>query len=521
MRASNIPGLSLALTDRDSLRRVATQGFANLAGRKRVSPETLFEIGSISKSFTSIALLQEWESGRLDLHAPVTRYLPWFSVRSNYEPITVHHLMTHTAGIIMGTDFSTEARYETWALRDTETGFPPGSHFHYSNVGYKALGLVLESLTGKPAANTVRTRILEPLGMVSSDPAITHETRSRLAVGYSEVFDDRPPHPSYPLVPATWLETDTADGNLASTAPDMATFLRMLLNRGRGPHGRILSEEGFSLLTQRAVRPDDATHGDFYGYGLNVGERDGHTTIGHSGGMVGYASTILADLDAGLGVVVLTNGMRETAEIADAAIRLLRASAEGKRLPSLPRPKDPRYVRKPSDYAGTYRDGPEEIVIEEDHDQLVLRRGADRAVLEARKPDAFFVDHPDFVRFLLRFRREGDRVVEALHGPHGYVREGASIPAPLTTPPEWDAYPGHYRSHNPWLTNFRVVMRGGALLLIRPAADEDPLAPLTEGVFRVGEAEHSPERIRFDTILDGKAIRANLSGCDYYRTFTP
>jgi len=521
MRASNIPGLSLALTDRDSLRGVATRGFADLARRKRVRPETLFEIGSISKSFTSIALLQQWEAGRLDLHAPVTRYLPWFAVRSKYEPITVHHLMTHTAGIIMGTDFSTEARYETWALRDTETGFPPGSRFHYSNVGYKVLGLVLESLTGEPASETVRTRILEPLGMDSTLPAITHEARSRLAVGYSEVYDDRPSHPSHALVPATWLETDTADGNIASPAPDMATFLRMLLNRGRGPQGRILSEEGFSLLTQRAVRPDDAAHGEFYGYALNVKERGGHTTIGHSGSMVGYAATILADLDAGLGVVVLANAMQETGEIADAAMQLLRAASEGRRLPSLPRPKDPRYVRKPSDYTGAYRDGLEEITIEADRGRLVLRRGADRALLEARETDAFFVDHPELVRFLLRFRREGDRVVEALHGSHRYAREGATIPAAPTTPPEWEAYAGHYRSHNPWLTNFRVVMRRGALLLIRPGGEEDPLAPVSDGVFRVGATEHSPERIRFDTILDGKAIRANLSGCDYYRTFAP
>jgi hypothetical protein len=80
---------------------------------------------------------------------------------------------------------------------------------------------------------------------------------------------------------------------------------------------------------------------------------------------------------------------------------------------------------------------------------------------------------------------------------------------------------GHYRSHNPWLSNFRVVLRKGALALIRPTGSEEPLIPLAGGVFRIGDEERSPDRIRFDTVLDGRALRADLSGCPYYRTFTP
>ncbi|MBA2596449.1 MAG: serine hydrolase, partial [Chloroflexia bacterium] len=89
------------------------------------------------------------------------------------------------------------------------------------------------------------------------------------------------------------------------------------------------------------------------------------------------------------------------------------------------------------------------------------------------------------------------------------------------TPPEWDAYPGHYRSWNPWLSNFRVVIRKSDLLLIWPSGYEYPLTPDDDG-FRSGDDPASPEHIAFDTIVDGQALRARLAGgADYYRFFTP
>src|SRR5213594_2471361 len=92
------PGVAIGLTSRDDPIGVVTVGHANLPAREPVRPEHRFQIGSISKSFTAIALLQEHEARRLDLHAPVTEYLPWFEVRSPSGPITLHHLLTHTAG---------------------------------------------------------------------------------------------------------------------------------------------------------------------------------------------------------------------------------------------------------------------------------------------------------------------------------------------------------------------------------------------------------------------------------------
>jgi CubicO group peptidase (beta-lactamase class C family) len=537
MRVTNVPGMAVAVTDRERLLRVSTYGFADVAAQTPITPERLFEIGSIGKSFTSIALLQLREEGRLDLHEPVTRYLPWFEIQSEYEPITPHHLMSHTAGITMGSEFPGEARYEVWALRETEATALPGTYYHYSDAGYKTLGVILEELLGQPYGDIIQERILDPLGMTATEPIITNETRKRLAVGYEAFYDDRPLPRGRPLAPATWLEHAEGAGSIASTPADMATYLRMLMNRGQGPRGRILSEESFDLMTQRVIEAKEEGEGSFYGYGLGIRESDGHTTIGHGGGMIGYYSYMLADMDDGLGVVVLMNGPggQSDEEIANLALKLLRAALHDQELPPVP-PTDPTKIENGAEYAGTYRACPacpersrgkhgrkasaQPFTLVTEGERLTLHYGDERVVLERRGPDRFYVDHPDFALFLLRFEREKGEVVEAFHGPDWYTNERYTGPTTFDYPGEWDAYPGHYCSHNPWLTNFRVVLRKGALALIHPSGDEEPLVSLSDGVFRVGKEERSPERIRFDPILNGQALRANLACGDYYRTFT-
>lgn len=520
MRADHTPGIVLAVTDREKTIHTAVYGSANVDKKAAITSFTMFEIGSISKSFTALALLQLEEAGEVDLHQPVRRYLPWFHVPSAYDPITPHHLLTHTASIITGTEFTTQASYEVWALRETAATAPPGTWFHYSNVGYKVLGLIIEQMVRTGYGETIQERILHPLRMHNTVPVITHEIRSKMAVGYEPLYDDRPPHPTHPLVPATWLETNTADGSIASTAGDMAAYVRMLLNRGRGPDGFIVSQQSFDRMTQRIIRPDE-DHGEFYGYGLTIDEEEDRTVIGHEGGMVGYYAAMRADLDAGLGCIVLTNGPGEPDKIARFALELIRAMLNSQDLPPLPSPPDPTRVENPEEYTGIYRSAGRVFGLAAEDGQLVMSYRDDRIPLERRGQDVFYVPHADFSRFLLRFERHEGEIVEALHGPDWYPHARYAGPRDFVDPPSWTAYTGHYRAYNPWLTNFRVVLRKGELVLIEPQGDEKPLTPLENGHFRVGADRRSPERIRFDTLIDGRTARATLSGCPYYRTFTP
>ncbi len=497
LAVQGFPGFSLAVTDRNGIVASETFGLANLDAGTPVTRETYFELGSIGKTFTAVAVLQLHEQGEIDLDAPVTRYLPWFEVQSEHAPITIHHLLTHTSGLMVGADLSSNSRYDVWALRETEVGFPPGSRYLYSNVAYRALGFVLEDLTGMPYAEVLRERILEPLGLEATDPAITHEGRHRLAVGYERRYDDRPPRRTDPWVPATWLETGTGDGSQAATIEDLATFLRALLNGGRD----LIAASSFERMTTAAIEADD---GWWYGYGLELRGRE----IRHGGSMPGFGTTMLGDLESGLGVAVGVNAIDEqdlTEGIAEAILDLYRDAVP-------PRVRDPLSVEDAADYAGVYVGEAGRFAVSAEGDHLLL----DGEPLEPRRRDRFLAERPDLSLYFLRFRREDDRVVDAVHGGDVYRREGVAAVAAPAPPGEWKAYPGHYRGYNPWYSNFRIVQRADELIVIFPWGLELTLEPLPDGSFRVGD-EWSPERMRFDALVDGRALVVDFTGERYYR----
>lgn len=513
--AYGTPGLVLAVTDREKTIHIATYGQANIDRQTPVSAETSFEIGSIGKSFTAIALLQQHELGKLDLHAPVTTYLPWFKAGSEDHPITIHHLLSHTAGITEGSDQATDSRYEVWDLRNTHT-VPPGGDFYYSNVGYKVLGLVLEAVTGLTYGEALQQLILGPLGMDKTDPIITHETREKLATGYAPLYDDRPVGRNDTLIPAAWVETDTGDGSIAAPVEDMAAYTRMLLNRGQGPDGPLISAESFDLLSSRITVRDAST---FYGYGMTSADVDGHLYVGHGGDMPGFQSQMNTDMDAGFGVCIMLNGPGRSLAMEQYALTLLRAAKEGRELPDPVASNDPTLITNVADYAGTYSDGTLELTFVAADDHLLLDYAGERIILDDRSGDHFYAAHLDFSRFLFSFGRdEEERVVEVSWGGHWYRADSYRGPTTFEVPAEWRAYVGHYRAHNPWVSNFRVVERKGSLLLIGAEGYEDELVPLEDGQF---EIEHTPERLRFDTIVEGNALHVRRSGGDYYHFFTP
>jgi CubicO group peptidase (beta-lactamase class C family) len=522
MREEGTPGLALAITDRDRLLRVSTYGFADIGARVALRPEHLFQIGSISKSFTALCLLQERDAGRFDPRKPISVYLPWFRVHTKYAPITGHHLLSHTAGIPGDRDDipPSTISYEAWALRERRTGYPPGVHYAYSNIGFQVLGCALSEIAGETYANIVRKRIFEPLGMSASVASMTHDLYPRLAVGYRTLYDDRPSRPSHPLLPAPWEEYNWGDGGVASTPADLAAYLRMLLNRGAGPQGRIVSEEGFKLLIQRAIPMEG---GWYYGNGMSVREEQGRTIIGHSGGMLGFSSMLLGDLDEGVGTVVFVNGPGEPRTVAEYALSVVRAVRRGQEIPPLPPEDVPARIPKAPEYAGEFvSPGGGKLLLEAEGEQLLLLHEGRRIALERQEgEDAFLVDHPDFALFPLRFGRAGGFVVEAFHGPRWYPNARYAGPRRFQVPPAWTAYPGHYRCTNHWEPNIRVILRKGNLWLVTPEGEERALTPAPGGIFRVGNGKYTADELRFDAVLHGQALRANLSGVDYFRAFTP
>lgn len=521
MDLGSIPGLAVGVTDRERLLGCRYSGFSNIDAGTVPGPETLFEIGSVSKSFASVVALQLVEEGLLDLHRPVDEYLPWLEARWKGDRFTMHHLMSHTAGLPIGPEATPEAISEVWAIRDAELGCPPGQFFHYSNIGYKTVGLVIEEVTGQSCAEAIEARVLSPLGMTRSRAAIDHALRSSLATPYEQSPDDRPVRRGTRMMPAPWSDSESADGSISSTPEEMAAYIRMLLNRGAYPGGRMISSESFTALTSPVIRAGDSPQDEHYAYGLGVELSDGRTVIAHTGGMVGYISAMRLDLDAGIGVIVLTNGATDVDDVASFALRAFCASSSGAK----DLPKDLPYSLGPDEagqYAGAYRSQLGSLeVMTDGRDGLVLASRGMSGALQPRGKDAFSSNLPGFDMFLLRFHRGEEGVSEVWCGSEVYTREGRAEEGRAAVSEDLQACCGHYRSSNPWLTNFRVLARKGSLWLAMPSGEERELVALGDHAFRIGLDERSPERIVFGAFVKGKAQRADVSGQVYARTRAP
>lgn len=520
-RAEGTPGIAVALVNRDTLLHLSLAGVADLGTREALTPSTRFLAGSISKVVTAIALLQLQEEGVVALDRPVTTYLPWFRVRSSYPPITLQHLLSHTAGLPRDRSDLPSSPYTAVALRDREVGGPPGEWFAYSNIGYQLLSLVIEEVEGRPFAEVVSARVLRPLGMTESAPAVTQEGRRGAATGYQYFFDDRPPLPGLPLVPVPWSEYTAGDANLVSTPTDLARLLQALLRQGAGPQGRLLQPASFSRMVRRTVRAPELGANAFYGDGLVLDTLAGDPVFWHSGGMPGYRAMIIGDQDEGLGVVVMLNGPGNPRRVAEYALEALVRARRGQAMLPVPIAADPAIIAEASRYAGVYRDtSGGQLTLVAAGNRLSLA-GTGPAVSVVRLgPEEFFADDPAVAPFPIRFRFLSDGVAELLNGGRWFRRPGPALPG--TAPPApWLAYPGHYRAQLPYYSNYRVVIRQGVLLLLTPEGYEEVLVSLGHGEFRVGQDVRSPERLRFGEIVSGRALRLNLSGTEYYRTTTP
>ena len=129
--------------------------------------------------------------------------------------------------------------------------------------------------------------------------------------------------------------------------------------------------------------------------------------------------------------------------------------------------------------------------------------------------------HPDFALALLELPRGDAHAVEAFHGADWYIGDHYQGPEGFAHPPEWEAFTGHFRARNPELSNFRIGIRKGALTLLNPWGNTAPLVPLNGAGFRIGQHPLSAETLTFSAITEGRALRADYSGCPYYRTFEP
>ena len=519
--AMNAPGLTLGLANAGGTIRTAAYGYVDLAAKLPVTTSHLFEIGSISKSFVGLTILQLHDEQKVDLQAPIRSYLPWLSMETAFGEILVHHLLTHSSGMPDDAPLIPSA-----PERRPRQALKPGSEFHYSNWGYDVLGRLIETVDGRPWPAAVAARILKPVGMTETAPTITSASRAGIAQSYMPLHDDRPYPRHGALVPAGNLAVEFAAGSIASTPKDMSLYMQMILNRGEIRGGRIVSEASFKLFSTPHIAAPPFGPAAGYGYGIAVDKLDGHVRLRHTGGMVSFMSAIHMDLDAKIGAFASINaqlGYRPN-PVAQLAVQLLRAEKEGSKPPVEPAFDAAAKVESAGGYSAIYTSAVGgNIEIRDAADRLTLMAAGRTIPLQQSEDGTFIADQTGFDLYPIIFERaptstaaadKSKAPVAALsYGADWYARAGYQGERALEPSAALAKYVGEYYSENPWNGTIRVVQRQRQLWM----GGTDPLVPIGNHLFRIGTEATSPSVAEFSELIGEKPNLLWIDGVQFRR----
>jgi CubicO group peptidase (beta-lactamase class C family) len=313
IRRLNIPGASLAVVESDQIVHLRSFGRARPGGGAP-TPQTPFFIGSLTKSFTALAIMQLVGKGQVELDAPVQRYLPWFSLANPQasSQITVRHLLNQTSGlpVLPGlaalADFDSlagAAERQARALSALVLKRPVGSKFEYSNLNYNVLGLIVEAASGELYADYIQSHIFDPLEMRHSYTSKAAAEQNGLAAGYRLWFGFPIPVRNLPVATGS-----LPAGGLISTAEDLTHYLIAQLNEGWYRGKQILSGAGIEAMHRPAAEINEMGMSlGSYGMGW-INQVSGKSRIvSHSGDVPDFAAFMAVIPEQNKGMVLLMN----------------------------------------------------------------------------------------------------------------------------------------------------------------------------------------------------------------------
>jgi CubicO group peptidase (beta-lactamase class C family) len=375
-----VPGATLAVrrtgAGADELVELAT-GVLNRATGVPVTPDSVFQIGSITKVWTTTLVMQLVDEGRLDLDAPLVEVLPDLQLGDPdvAKRVTMRHLLTHTSGI--DGDVLTDTgrgddcleRYVA-ALADVGQSHPLGATFSYCNSGFALAGRVVEVLTGQTWDAALRERVIGPLGLTHTSTLPEEAVLHRVAVGHVAAEPGADPDPV-----TSWLLPRSLGpaGLVNSTAAELTAFAALHLRDGLTADGaRLLSAAAAGEMRSRQVDLPAHSIGDSWGLGWIRHDRDGGEVLGHDGGTLGQAAFLRVLPAQGLAIALLTNGGDVLGLSADLLGELLGELAGITPPPPLEPPARTPAV-DPARYVGSYRRSSVAIEVVATDGGLVLR----------------------------------------------------------------------------------------------------------------------------------------------------
>ncbi len=510
LEQKDLPAFSIALVDGDKMIWSKGFGYVDRDRQRRATSRTVYRVGSVSKLFTDLAVMQLVEQGRLELDAAVTDLLPDFHPRNPFsEPITLRRLMSHLSGLVreppVGHYFDPTQptlRETIRSLNHTALVYRPGSRTKYSNAGVSVVGYLLQQQTRTPFDAYIRRQILAPLQMRSTSFQPTGSIKKELATGWMWTYDGRR------FEAPTFLLGTAPAGNLYSTVEDLARFIAMLHQRGTLDGHRIVKPSTLQEMWSPQTGPDGQPTS--FGIGFHVLELDGHRKVGHGGAVYGFATQLESLPQQRIGVAAAlaldgANGL--VRRLTDYALRLMLAHREGKPLPNYVKTK-PVPLELARELAGFYYDGGDVLELNELSGKLTLRRGSTETELRLHPSGDLVVDSP--LGFGPRIEAESHAIsIDA----RVFVRRNRRPPPAI--PETWKGLIGEYGwDHN---TLYILEDRGRLYALIEWFFYY-PLTELSPNEFAFPDyGLYHGEKLIFHRDAAGRATKVVAAGVEFLR----
>lgn len=370
MRLWGVPGISIGILH-DGQVEFAGHGVANIETGMPVAPETLFQVGSISKVLTATLMMALVDEGRVDIEVPIVTYVPELALSdpSARDSITIRHLLTHMAGFY-GDRFDPHGEGDdalaraVAALADLPQQTAPGELWTYCNAGFDLLGRAIEKLLEMPFETAMRQHVFEPLGLERSTYFAREAILYSVAVGHA----GGGPEPVQVVSPWPVPRRTNPAGGVVSNVLELLRFAACHLNDGAIGPMRLISPE--SVIAMRTIQTE-ADYGRHWGLGWLMRRMDGTNTVEHGGATNGFTARLLTVPDRTFAIAILTNsdngGPAHSAIAAAALERFLGLHAEMPVQVELDRFQFERF-------AGQFRHGLADIDVQLKGDELMMNR---------------------------------------------------------------------------------------------------------------------------------------------------
>ncbi|KAA3604963.1 MAG: hypothetical protein DWQ01_20375 [Planctomycetota bacterium] len=474
-----IPGMALAIVYQG--RPIWVQGFgvSDVEAQTPVTPRTVFAIGSVGKSFTSLLMTSLAQEGQLDLDAPVTQFIPYFDLNIQSEDpkaeVTLRDLLCHRTGFTRMGVLWKNLQIPHEKILKTAAGATPYAPFRkrflYNNVMYLAAGVAAEAATGKSWAHHIETRFLKPLQMKDSS-VLQPKTEARREGRFHDGYHWNEFKQSYRSLPLVDLSSIAPAGGIYSTAADMAHYIQALLDDGRFGNRKVFEKEALEACWS----PHTPVGGGVsYGLGWMLGEWQGQPEWQHGGNIDGFAAQVALLPEQDLGLVLLAN-MTST-PLTKEVLPLVWNAVLGSKESS----SDVNYQPYLGSYKANFGQFQDATFTVKAHNGKLALDVPGQQLFQLQDPDEQgFWNFAATDQIRVVFERDAqDQVVMLKLHQSGYIfelpREGFSPPPPSGYPALQDLL-GQYRCQE-LDQNVELLQRDGALIFLRSGGNPAILLP--------------------------------------------